>query len=149
MAPLESGGLSQRGTYNGNPLSAAAAIACLDYLAEHADQCFPRMDRYAMAIAEHVRDTARRVGTAVTANCVGPCVQLFGGVTDVATLQALPNVSKEQTLCLTELLVRRGVATIPRGLMYVSTAHTDADIDTTLQALSTSIEALARDPRFI
>jgi glutamate-1-semialdehyde 2,1-aminomutase len=146
MAPLVTGKLSQRGTYNGNPLSAAAGVACLDYLAAHADDVYPRMDRYALAIATQVRDSARKVGVAVTANCVGPCVQLFAGATDVPTLQALGSVDKEATLDLTALLLEHGVYTLPRGIMYLSTAHAEQDVEQTLAVLARVIEAFARRP---
>jgi glutamate-1-semialdehyde 2,1-aminomutase len=144
MAPLVKGGLSQRGTYNGNPLCTAAGVACLDYLAAHADDVYPRMDRYALAIATQVRDTARRVGAAVAANYVGPCVQLFAGTSDVPTLKALGTVDKEATLDLTALLLQHGVATLPRGIMYLSTAHTEDDLARTLAALDAAIEMFAR-----
>ena len=67
--------------------------------------------------------------SAVTANRVGPCVQLFAGADAVPTLADLARVDKEPTLDLTALLVQRGVAPLPRGMMYLSTAHTDHDID--------------------
>jgi glutamate-1-semialdehyde 2,1-aminomutase len=144
LQPIVSGAVSQRGTYNGNPLSVAAAIACLDHLAAHADDFYPRMDRYATAIAEHVRATARRVGIAVTANHVGPCVQLFAGAQAVPALDDLRGIDKAQTLELTGLLVQRGVAPLPRGMMYLSTAHTDEHIELTMLALTGAIEALAQ-----
>jgi glutamate-1-semialdehyde 2,1-aminomutase len=143
MAPLVSGALSHRGTFNGNPLSTAAAVACLDYLAAHADACFPRMERYALAIAAHVRRTAAAAGVAVTANCVGPCVQLFAGTDSVPTLAELERVDRERTLDFTALLLRHGVAALPRGVMYLSTAHTDDDVDVTLQALTAAIRNFA------
>ena len=147
LQPIVSGAVSQRGTYNGNPLSVAAAIACLDYLTAHADDCFPRMDGYATALAEHVRATARHVGVAVTANCVGPCVQLFAGAEAVPALGDLHRADKTQTLELTGLMVQHGVAPLPRGMMYLSTAHTDEHIELTLRALTSAIEALEQTGR--
>jgi glutamate-1-semialdehyde aminotransferase len=35
------------------------------------------------------------------------------------------------------------VATLPRGVMYLSTAHTDADVELTLRALTAAIEAFS------
>ena len=145
MEPVASGSVMVRGTYNGNPLSAAAAVACLDHLSAHAGEFYPRMDRYAMAIAEHACRTAREVGVALTANCVGPCVQLFAGAVSVPTLADLARVDKERTLDLTELLVKHGVAPLPRGLMYLSTAHTDEDIEVTMKAMRAAIAAFARE----
>lgn len=143
FAPLVSGAVSQRGTYNGFPLAVAAGVTCLDYLTEGADTIYPRLERYASTIAAQVKDVAARTGAPVTANQLGPCVQLFAGVTAVDTLHDLARVDKDRTLDLTSALVDRGVAPLPRGMMYLSTAHTDADIERTLIALATAISSLA------
>jgi len=141
--PIVKGKVSQRGTYNGFPPAVAGAVACLDYLTAEAATLYPRMEGYASTIAEHARAVAARTGAAVTANQLGPCVQLFAGTTAVATLRDLASVDKERTLDLTCTLVERGVAPLPRGMMYVSAAHTDADIERTLVALTAAISALA------
>ncbi|MEP7328099.1 MAG: aminotransferase class III-fold pyridoxal phosphate-dependent enzyme [Betaproteobacteria bacterium] len=146
MEPVIDGTMMLRGTFNGNPLSTAAGVACLDYLAANASEVYPRMDRYAHDIAAHVRNTATQMGIAIAANCVGPCVQLFAGADAVPTLHDMSRVDKDATLVLTELIVEQGVATLPRGLMYLSTAHVDADITFTLGALTKAIEAFARLP---
>jgi glutamate-1-semialdehyde 2,1-aminomutase len=144
MAPLTSGTVNLRGTYNGNPLCTAAAVACLDYLSAHAGDCYPRMDGYALAIGEHVRCEARRAGVALTANCVGPCVQLFAGAEAIPTLDDLPKVDRERTVDFTALLLRHGVATLPRGVMYLSTAHGDEEVAGTLRALTAAIDEFSR-----
>ena len=141
LEPLVCGLVMQRGTYNGNPLSTAAAVACVDHLAAHADEYYPRMHRYAETIAAHVRDTAQRAGAAVAANCVGPCVQIFAGTDSVPTLSDVTKVDRDATLRLTERLLHAGVAALPRGLMYISTAHGDDDIDRTLDALTHAVKA--------
>ena len=41
-------------------------------------------------------------------------------------------------------LLQHGVATLPRGLMYLSTAHDDAAVEATLSAITASIEAYAQ-----
>jgi len=143
LAPIASGAVSQRGTYNGNPLSVAAAAACLDYLEANASDVYPRMERYAAAIADHVRAASARAGVAVTANRAGPCVQLFAGASSVPSLSDLSAVDKERTLDLTGALIERGVAALPRGMMYMSAAHTDDDIARTLDALTGAIGHLA------
>ena len=143
MQPMIDGTLTQRGTYNGNPLSTAAALACVDFLAEHAADVYPRMERHAAAIAERARDAARRLGVPVAVNRVGSCVQLYAGHTSIPTLADLARVSREGTLALTESLIRHGVAPLPRGLMYLSAAHTEADIGRTLAAIDAAFAACA------
>jgi glutamate-1-semialdehyde 2,1-aminomutase len=142
LDPIVAGVVSQRGTYNGHPLSVAAAVACLDYLTAYADSIYPHMEAQASAIAECVRDTAKRLGSNVTANLLGPCVQLFAGARAVPTLADLVAVDKERTLELTGALVARGVAALPRGMMYLSAAHTGDDLTVTLDALRGAIGTL-------
>ncbi|MCC7041443.1 MAG: aspartate aminotransferase family protein [Burkholderiales bacterium] len=141
--PIVRGTVSQRGTYNGFPPAIAGAVACLDYLGTHAATLYPRMEAYATTLAAHVRTVAARTGVAVAANQLGPCVQLFAGVSAVPTLRDLARVDKERTLTLTAALVEHGVAPLPRGMMYVSSAHTDADLARTLEALTAAIGRLA------
>jgi glutamate-1-semialdehyde 2,1-aminomutase len=138
LEPIVSGAVSQRGTYNGHPLSVAAAVAAVDYLTANADSIYPRMEAYAAAIA----DCVGRTGAAVTANRLGPCVQLFAGAHAVPTLADLAAIDKARTLELTGALVTRGVAALPRGMMYLSAAHTDDDIAQTLTALEGAIASL-------
>ncbi|GMU71220.1 MAG: aminotransferase class III-fold pyridoxal phosphate-dependent enzyme [Burkholderiales bacterium] len=143
MKPMVAGSVSQRGTYNGNPLSTAAAIACVDWLGEHGADVYPRMERYATAIADRARDAARRQGTPVAVNRIGSCVQLLAGDTTIPTLADLPRASREGTLVLAESLIRHGVAPLPRGLMYLSAAHTEVDIERTLAAIDAAFIACA------
>jgi glutamate-1-semialdehyde 2,1-aminomutase len=142
LAPIIDGRMSQRGTFNGHPLSVAAANACLDHLSQHAADIYPRIEGYARTIAQHVRESAQRTGANVTANQAGPCVQLFAGTRSVPALADLALVDKSRTLDLTGALLARGVATLPRGMMYLSAAHDESDIDVTLSALSEAIETL-------
>ena len=58
------------------------------------------------------------------------------------TLADLASVDKERTLRLTGALVTRGVAALPRGMMYLSAAHSDDDIAVTLDALRGAIATL-------
>jgi glutamate-1-semialdehyde 2,1-aminomutase len=67
---------------------------------------------------------------------------LFAGAKSVPLLSDLARVDKEQTLRLTGLLVERGIAPLPRGMMYLSAAHTDDDIALTVHALSDAIVAI-------
>ncbi|MFF2652695.1 aspartate aminotransferase family protein [Streptomyces sp. NPDC058045] len=143
MAPISSGTVMHRGTFNGNPVSVAAALACLRYLESHAEELYPRMEGQAGAIAAQVRAAATRYGVEVAANSLGGTVQLFAGTDAVPTIAALSGVDRERTLSLTQALLRRGVQTLPRGLMYLSSAHTDEDLALTLDAIDGAIGSLA------
>ncbi len=142
MQPLADGSLFHRGTFNGNPVSIAAAIACLRTLMDEGGTLFPRMEHQAATLAGHVGAEAVRLGVAVCARQCGPMLQLFGGTREMATIADLPRSSRAATAVLTEALLVRSVQAIPRGLMYLSSAHGDAEIEATKRALTGALEAI-------
>ncbi len=135
MAPIDSGRMSHRGTFNGQSLAIAAGIACLKRLRADAAELFPRMERFAARLADHVN----RLGVEVCAQQVGPAVQLFAGIRRLAGIGELGRVDRAATLALSEALLYRGVHVIPRGMMFLSAAHGEAEIEATLAALTGAI----------
>lgn len=146
MAPVAVGSLFHRGTFNGNPLSVAASVACVRTLMGQADTLFPRMEGYAAALAAHVDAEAARLGVVACATQCGPVLQLFGGVAGMRGVGDLARVEFGATRRLTELLLVGGVQAIPRGLMYLSAAHGALEVERTLRALTAALEALGRPP---
>lgn len=142
MAPVAEGRLFHRGTFNGNPVSLAAAQACLRVLMAAAPNLFPRMEADAAALAAHVDTEAARLGVAACALQCGPVLQLFGGVRAVAGMADLARVDRDATARLTEALLLQGVQAIPRGLMYLSAAHGEAEATATRHALTAALGAL-------
>lgn len=141
MRPLSDGTLSHRGTFNGNPLSMAAGVACVTTLQAGGGALFARLARHAETLAAHVDAEAGRLGVPACARQAGPALQLFGGARRVDTIDDLRRTDPALTARLTEQLLRRGVQAIPRGLMYLSTAHGDAEIALTLAAITGALEA--------
>jgi glutamate-1-semialdehyde 2,1-aminomutase len=140
MQVIASGRLLHRGTFNGNPVSIGAGIACLETLKAEQATLYPRIDRIGSAIAVHVNAEAKAHGAPIFAQNVGPCVQLFAGVTHMDGMAGLPKIDRSLILCLTSKLLQQGIYTLPRGLMYVSSVHTDDDLAFTKQAISTAID---------
>jgi len=140
MQVIASGRLLHRGTFNGNPVSIGAGIACLETLKAEQATLYPRIDRIGSAIAVHINSEAKAHGAPIFAQNVGPCVQLFAGVTHMDGMADLPKIDRSLILCLTSKLLQQGIYTLPRGLMYVSSVHTDDDLAFTKQAISTAID---------
>jgi glutamate-1-semialdehyde 2,1-aminomutase len=139
MQPVESGRMSHRGTFNGQSLAVAAGIACLKLLQAEGHVLFPRMERFAVRLAEHVNTVAARLDAEILAQQVGPALQVFAGVRSLAGLHELGRVDTAATLAFSEALLYRGVHAIPRGVMYLSSAHGEAEIEATLAALTGAI----------
>ncbi|WP_256829694.1 aspartate aminotransferase family protein [Ornithinimicrobium faecis] len=141
MRPVASGRMLHRGTYNGNPLSVASGNACLKQLANSADVLYPRMEAQVTRLAAGIREAAERLAAPVHVNHVGTCLQVFVSPSPVERLTDTIGLDKEAVLELSGLLVERGVMTLPRGLMYLSVEHTEADIDDTIWAFESALDA--------
>lgn len=139
MAPLIDGRVLHRGTFNGNPLSVGAAIACVEYLQAHHAEIYPRMDAQAEAIQSHFTAEVKALDLDLCANRIGSAIQLFAGVRKLDNIGDLGKADKKEILKLTEACVLNGLNPLPRGLMYLSAAHTDADIAITKEALSRAL----------
>jgi glutamate-1-semialdehyde 2,1-aminomutase len=103
---------------------------------------FSRINNHAARLARVVNEQAKRKNIPVCANQLGPVLQLFAGATEVPTVRDLQRVDGERTLDLTSELLRQGVYSIPRGLMYLSAAHTDMQIERTERSLVAALEHL-------
>jgi glutamate-1-semialdehyde 2,1-aminomutase len=144
MEPLASGRLFQRGTFNGNPVSVAAALACIGHLQAHAAAIYPRMEAQGAELEAHLRTAARAAGLALSVSRIGSALQVFLGLPQAETLADTARADRDATLDFTGALLLAGVQTLPRGLMYLSAAHTDADIAATKAAFDTAIARAAR-----
>ncbi|CAK7260550.1 MULTISPECIES: aspartate aminotransferase family protein [unclassified Shinella] len=143
MEALVDGRVMHRGTFNGNPLSVSAAIACVERLQRDGAEIYPRMTAQAAAIQAHINAEAAALDLDVCANGVGSAVQIFTGVRQMANIADLAKADRSRIVRLTEMLMMNGLMPLPRGLMYLSAAHTDGDIETTLHALSKGLRAYA------
>ena len=136
VSPL--GPVYQAGTLSGNPLAMAAGLATLRLLTEPG--VYEHLERLASRLADGLGDAAERAGVAYTSNRVG---SMFTGfftaqpVTDYATAK-LANTRRYARFF--HAMLDRGVYLAPSQFEagFVSLAHTDADIDATLNAAASA-----------
>ena len=162
LAPLEFHGDAHRdrfgrihhpGTFNANPLSAAAGIAMLEIVAR--GEAHPYINQYGERLAVAMNTALREAG--VETGCVygngsifhvllAPGAQADGrgrlapGSADVLTLRAgTPGPIRH---ALHAEMLRRGVDLMSGQHGVCSTAHTQADFDQTVQAFYEAAQAL-------
>lgn len=143
MRPVADGSLFHRGTFNGNPLSMAAGIACLRVLMAQEAELFPRMTAQAERLAAHVTREAARLDLPVGAQAYGPALQVFAGLKRMQGIGDLSKLDRDGTMRLMEALLRRGVQAIHRGVLYLSAAHGEEEIAFTERALTGAMRAYA------
>jgi glutamate-1-semialdehyde 2,1-aminomutase len=140
MAP--SGPVYQAGTLSGNPLAMAAGIATLDLLQRAGT--YKRLETLTARLHAGLLGAREEADVKVTINRVGSMITLFftpGPVVDYATAK------KSDTALFARFfhaLLARGIYFPPAQFetAFVSLAHTEGDIDTTVRAAGEIFRAL-------
>ncbi|KEO85230.1 glutamate-1-semialdehyde 2,1-aminomutase [Tumebacillus flagellatus] len=133
VAPL--GPAYQAGTMAGNPASIAAGIACLEEL-QHPGT-YERLDNYGAQLEAALLEAAKRHGHTVTLNRVGGAFALYFLDREVRNYDDAQAADGEKFARFFHLLLNEGVLLAPSKYeaWFVSTAHTQADIDFTIDAI--------------
>ncbi len=138
------GPVYQAGTLSGNPLAMSAGIVTLLELKEAgvwegvAERC--------RSLCEGLRGAAREKGVPVQVHCEGTMFSLF--FTD-ARITDWPSVKQADTRRFRtyfDAMLQRGVYLAPSAFEagFLSTAHTDEDIETTVATARMAFERVAR-----
>lgn len=131
-----SGPVYQAGTLSGNPLAMAAGLAMLKVLDRDGDALYPRLDTLTARLSEGLDAVAREAGVPFWGNRMGSMFTGFfnpGPVTDYASAT---RSDTERFGRYFRGMLERGIYLAPSQYEtgFVSTAHTEADIDRTLDA---------------
>ncbi len=141
---LPVGSVFQAGTLSGNPLATAAGIATLKTLRD--DNPYPKLEQLSDRLERGLKSAATKAGVPHTTCRVGSMMTLFfsgEGVVD------WPTASRCDTKRFAQFfwgLIERGVY-FPCSqfeALFVSAAHSEADIDATIVAARESLAALAK-----
>jgi glutamate-1-semialdehyde 2,1-aminomutase len=135
MLRIASGEVIHAGTLNGNPLSLAAARATIEVLAADNGCVYPGLRARADRLRRGIEGALNDAGVPVVTSGDGP-------VFHVSFMEAAPSNYRDTLRARADLyadfamgLLDQGVLTLPDGRWYVSTAHSDDDIDCTLEAV--------------
>ena len=141
LEPASSYRAQHAGTFNGNPLACAAALATMTHLRDHRDALYPQLH----ALGEYLATGLRTVSPKLSVRGVGPMQHLaVGGPNEqVRSIRDLQGVDYEAYLALARELLHHGVHVLAaKGLCYVSTCHEESDVDATIEAVGESLTAL-------
>jgi glutamate-1-semialdehyde 2,1-aminomutase len=131
------------GTLNGNPISATAGLAALDVLArpgtyEQLHHIGGRLRREITAIGERYGFAAQTPGEDAVFGV------RFMSNPRPRNWQDLLAADKDLGLRWAIELLKRGILVNPNEKFYISVAHTDADVDRTLEAVEEAFVELAK-----
>lgn len=135
MELIAGGKVIHAGTLNGNPLSLAAAYATIEVLAAGNGSIYQQLRARANRLQKGIANALERTGLPFTISGDGPVFQVSFMSEPAAnyrqTLRAQAGIYNDFALALLD----EGVLVLPDGRWYVSAAHTDDDIDRTLEAI--------------
>lgn len=138
MSVIHKDGAIHLGTYNSNPLAVAAANATLDYLTAHEAEVYPRMKRLGLRLQNGIREAFAPKGYPIR---VQGTESLFAVMFVDQEVRNFADTFKINTDLLKKYkveLYRHGIMVRPelRDIWYLSTEHTDADIDQALTIIN-------------
>jgi glutamate-1-semialdehyde 2,1-aminomutase len=140
VAPL--GPVYQAGTLSGNPLAMQAGLATLPHL--RTPEFYNELDRKAARLAEGVSGAIRDVGVPAHVNVVGSLVTLFFCDGPVRNYDDAKKSDTKRFAAFFTAMLDRGIFLAPSQYeaLFVSAAHTDADIERTISACRESLRTL-------
>ncbi len=130
------------GTFNGNPISLAAAKATLDVLDADSGAVLDGVRKTGESLMRGIQELAKSAGIPVLVNGVGAAFHLsfttrqkMLGYRDTLDCDV---AARDRFL---EAMLEAGIYLLPDGRWYVSSAHTEADVKATLDAVREAFQA--------
>ncbi|GAB6992274.1 glutamate-1-semialdehyde 2,1-aminomutase [Paenibacillus pini] len=141
VAPL--GPAYQAGTMAGNPASISAGIACLEVL--QGEGVYEEMDRLAIKLADGLKASADRHGIPLTINRIRGSFSTHFCDHPVTNYEEAQDTDGEAFAAFFRHMLERNINLAPSKYeaWFLTTAHTEADIDATLEAADASFREMS------
>jgi glutamate-1-semialdehyde 2,1-aminomutase len=120
------------GTLTANPIACAAGLAALEVLQQPG--VYQRLHAIGDRLSRGLRQASEEVGVPLQVLGDGPVLQVF--FTSHQPLRNHRDLLRADKKMATQFgyeLIRRGVYCTPGGKLYLSLAHSDADVDRTVE----------------
>jgi glutamate-1-semialdehyde 2,1-aminomutase len=140
MKLIECGEVIHAGTLNGNLIALSAARAALTYLMRDSDATYAALFRRGERLRDGIAATLRSHGHQVCVAGEGPVFHFSFTDRQPQNYRDLLASDKQKYSDFALALLDEGVLPLPDGRWYLSTAHSDADIDRTLAAIEHAMD---------
>ncbi len=142
MELFASNEVNHSGTFNSNVMAMAAGLATIAELEKNNGQAYEQLSELGNRLKEGLQKSAKGAGLKVQTNGPGPMFHFAfaddGLITDYRTF--VEHCDMETYHRFAQLLLDEGVRVTSRGIWYLSTAHTDEEIDFTIQKVEKVLE---------
>jgi glutamate-1-semialdehyde 2,1-aminomutase len=143
MDLISRGEVGHAGTFNSNPVVMAAAAATLRELEQNTATIYPRLIALGQRLMAGIREAAAAAGRSVLVDGPGPVFQVY--LTDQPAVRNYRDYARCDLATMGRLhtaLLDRGINIVGRGLWFLSAAHTEADIDQTIEAVAGALGSI-------
>jgi glutamate-1-semialdehyde 2,1-aminomutase len=124
------------GTFNGNPLSLAAADATLQVLSARQGAVLVKIRKLGERLIEGIKTLANEAGIPILINGVGSAFHLsFTSRKEFRNYQDTLDCDLETRDHFLQAMLKSGIYLLPDGRWYLSAVHTEQDADITLEAV--------------
>jgi len=132
IAPL--GPVYQAGTLSGNPLAVSAGLKTLQLLADHG--VYEKLENKTRRLTNGLVMAAKSAGIPVTVNVVGSMFTLFFTSKNITDYTSALTSDQEMFARYFQGMLEEGISLPPSQFEtnFVSSAHTDEDIDRTISS---------------
>ncbi len=140
------GPVYQAGTLSGNPLAMSAGLATLRHLAEH-PEIYEQLEERGRQLQEGLEDLIRMKEYPATFNRVGSMFTLFFNPERVWNWDDAAKCDRARFGRFHQAMLEQGIYFPPAQFeaAFISSAHTDSDIERTLHALTRSLDTAFGD----
>lgn len=148
MDSITDGTVAHAGTFNSHPVAMAAAVAVLRTLHEQRAQIYPPMIRRGEQLMAELRAAGQAAGVPMLVEGTGAVFQTY--LTEAETVRDYREFAATDRAGMARLhqrLFDRGVSIVPRGLWFLSTAHTEDLLAETIEAVAASLPGLGDGER--
>ena len=131
------GKVYQAGTLSGNPIATAAGIKTLELLQENED-IYTRIEANTKKLAEAFKVRAQKRGVPIQVNQVGSLMSAFFTDQEVRDYSSATSSDTKAYAEYFGYMLENGIYVAPSQFeaMFISAAHSDADIEKTIEVLT-------------
>lgn len=136
LAPL--GSIYQAGTLSGNPIATAAANATLDILLD--DKNYQKLEKNGAFLEIGLKNAAKKANTPLTINRIGSIMSCFFTDKQVNNFNDVQSTNIVMFKKFFSEMLNQGIYLAPSAYeaMFISLAHTKADLEKTIEAAKIS-----------
>ncbi len=139
METIASGAVGHVGTFNANPVCAAAALAAVEEFERRRDEVYPELATNVRQLAQILREASLGSPHPIQVNVSVGVAHAFVSPEPVVDYEDSLGADREAYRQISGRFLEQGVHVIPRGLLYVSTEHGVDDLDLTREAVDRAL----------